>query len=106
MPWHLYDRPRLRELARERLWFEYTEVVSDDPSYPGARGMVGTVAARQALYGRTAMVCGGPQMVGHTLNQLTAAGMDPEDIKYEHFYYAAADQNGSEPAPSRSGDNR
>ncbi|MEV5967611.1 globin domain-containing protein [Kribbella sp. NPDC051952] len=90
MPWHLYDRPRLRALAQERPWFDYTEVVSDDPSYPGQRGKVGTVAARQVLYGRTAMVCGGPQMVAHTLEQLAAAGMRPEHIKYEHFYYAAA----------------
>ena len=77
MPWHLYDRPLLRELAKSRPWFDYTEVVSDDPSYPGTRGKVGTVAARQHLNGRTAMVCGGPQMVAHTLEQLTAAGMRP-----------------------------
>jgi NAD(P)H-flavin reductase len=105
MPWHLYDRPRLRELARTRPWFDYTEVVSDDPSYPGTRGKVGTVAARQARYGRTAMVCGGPQMVAHTLEQLTATGMHPEHIKYEHFYYAAADEHTEVPTLIRSGDN-
>ena len=101
MPWHLYDRPRLRELARTRPWFDYTEVVSDDPSYPGTRGKVGTVAARQALSGRTAMVCGGPQMVAHTLEQLTGRGMHPEHITYEHFYYAAADERTAAPAPTR-----
>lgn len=106
MPWHLYDRPWLRELALQRPWFEYTEVVSDDPSYPGTRGKVGTVAARQALHGRRAMVCGGPEMVGHTLQQLTAAGMRPQDTTYEHFYYAAADENTAEVALTRSGDNR
>ncbi len=106
MPWHLYDRPRLRELAKERLWFDYTEVVSDDPSYPGTRGKVGTVAARQALYGRTAMVCGGPQMVAHTLQKLAATGMQPEHIKYEHFYYPADDHATAEPELSRSGDIR
>ena len=106
MPWHLHDRAMLRELANTRPWFDYTEVVSDDRSFPGTRGKVGTVAARQHLHGRTAMVCGGPQMVAHTLEQLTAAGMRPEDIKYEHFYYAAQ----GEPSPaaelSRSGDNQ
>jgi NAD(P)H-flavin reductase len=101
MPWHLYDRPRLRELARTRPWFDYTEVVSDDPSYPGTRGKVGTVAARQALSGRTAMVCGGPQMVAHTLEQLTGRGMPPEHIKYEHFYYAAADERTAPTALTR-----
>jgi len=105
MPWHLYDRPWLRDLAQRRPWFEYTEVVSDDPSYPGTRGKIGAVAARQALYERTAMVCGGPQMVAHTLERLTSAGMPPEQIKYEHFYYAA-DQNTTEAALTRSGDNR
>ena len=106
MPWHLYDRPRLRELARERPWFEYTEVVSDDPSHPGTRGKVGTVAARQALYERTAMVCGGPQMVAHTLEQLTLAGMHAHHIKYEHFYYAAADEQSDRATLTRSGDIR
>lgn len=106
MAWHLYDRPRLRELAEKRPWFDYTEVVSDDPSYPGVRGKVGTVAARQALSGRTAMVCGGPQMVAHTLERLAAAGMSPEHIKYEYFYYAAADNPTVEPALTRSGDNK
>jgi len=106
MAWHLYERPRLRELAEKRLWFDYTEVVSDDPSYPGTRGKVGTVAARQALYDRMAMVCGGPQMVAHTLQQLTTAGMRPEHIKYEHFYYAAADEHTAQPALTRSGENR
>jgi NAD(P)H-flavin reductase/hemoglobin-like flavoprotein len=98
MAWHLYDRPRLRELAQKRPWFDYTEVVSDDQSYPGTRGKVGTVAARQTLYGRTAMVCGGPQMVAHTLEQLAAAGIPPERIKYEHFYYATADKHTAESA--------
>ena len=110
MPWHLYDRPWLRELAERRPWFEYTEVVSDDPSHPGTRGKVGTVAARQALHGRTAMVCGGPQMVAHTLERLSATGMRPEHIKYEHFYYAAADQPATPPTTrptlTRSGDIR
>jgi NAD(P)H-flavin reductase len=101
MPWHLYDRPTLRALARDRPWFTYTEVVSDDGSYPGTRGKVGTVAARQALHNRVAMVCGGPQMVAHTLQELNTAGMSPENIKYEHFYYAAADAQPSEAALSR-----
>jgi NAD(P)H-flavin reductase/hemoglobin-like flavoprotein len=104
LPWHLYDRPLLRELAKDRPWFDYTEVVSDDPSYPGTRGKVGSVAARQHLNGRTAMVCGGPQMVAHTLEQLTAAGLPTESIRYEHFYYAAASEHRADAALIRSGD--
>lgn len=106
MPWHLYDRPQLREMAQKRPWFDYTEVVSDDASYPGTRGKVGMIAARQDLYGRTAMVCGGPQMVAHTLERLAGAGMDPEHIKYEHFYYAPVDEHMGDPALTRSGDNQ
>jgi NAD(P)H-flavin reductase len=91
MPWHLYDRPRLRELADSRPWFDYTEVVSDDPSYPGARGLVGSVAAAsEAWRGRAAMVCGGPQMVAHTVEQLTQAGMPQGDIRFEEFSHVGA----------------
>jgi hypothetical protein len=47
-------------------------------------------------------------MVAHTLEQLTAAGMAPEDIKYENFYYAAAGEPGgltADAALTRLGDN-
>jgi NAD(P)H-flavin reductase len=86
VPWNLYERERLRELAGSRPWFDYTEVVSDDPSYPGARGPVGSVAAAaQQWHGRVAMICGGPQMVVHTVKELMHAGIPVEDIKYEQF---------------------
>ena len=52
------------------------------------------------------MVCGGPQMVAHTLEQLTVTGMQPEHIKYENFYYAAADQHTAQATMSRSGETR
>ena len=86
VPWNLYDRDRLRELAASRPWLDYTEVVSDDPSYPGARGPVGSVAASRGTWqGRTALVCGGPQMVAHTIEQLVGAGMPVQHIRYEQF---------------------
>lgn len=86
VPWNLYDRDLMKELARSRSWLEYTEVVSDDPSYPGARGLVGSVAAAsQAWQGREALVCGGPAMVTHTVEELMAAGMPAEGIRYEQF---------------------
>ncbi|HEX6516237.1 MAG TPA: globin domain-containing protein [Nocardioidaceae bacterium] len=91
VPWSLYDRDRMKELASTRPWFEYTEVVSDDPSYPGARGLVGSVAAAsEAWRGRAAMVCGGPQMVAHTVEQLTQAGMPQGDIRFEEFSHVGA----------------
>jgi NAD(P)H-flavin reductase len=45
MPWNLYDHEYLSGLARKP-WFDYTPVVSDDPTYHGAKGLVGTVAAK------------------------------------------------------------
>ena len=93
LPWNLYDRPRLRELADSRPWFEYTEVVSEDPSFPGARGLVGSVAARQTWTGRLAMVCGGPQMVMHAVDELTTAESPVDEIRCEQFdHVSAADQ--------------
>jgi NAD(P)H-flavin reductase/hemoglobin-like flavoprotein len=88
VPWNLYERERLNELSATRSWFEYTEVVSDDPSYPGARGLIGSVAATDGPWnGRTALVCGGPPMVAHTIKELTNAGMPAGDIRYEEFHH-------------------
>jgi hypothetical protein len=43
-------------------------------------------------------------MVAHTLEELGRAGLPPESIKYEHFYYAAASGHRAEAALTRSGD--
>ena len=85
MPWNLYDHQYLTQLAR-RPWFDYTPVVSEDRSYPGARGLVGCVAARAGDWSRrTALVCGPPPMVRHTVGELKAAGVPPESIRREQF---------------------
>lgn len=86
VPWNLYERDRLNRLAASRPWFDYVEVVSDDPSYPGTRGLIGSVAAASGPWdGRTALVCGGPRMVAHTIRELQDAGMPADDIRYEEF---------------------
>jgi NAD(P)H-flavin reductase/hemoglobin-like flavoprotein len=106
LPWDLYHREWLRTLADSRPWFDYTEVVSDDPSYPGARGLVGTVAATsQSWQGRAALVCGGPQMVTHTVEQLVAAGIPEADIRYEQFHPVGAGDP-ADAAGSRTGELR
>jgi NAD(P)H-flavin reductase len=85
MPWNLYDNRYLTELARKP-WFDYTPVVSEDRSYPGARGLVGSVAARAADWSRrTAMVCGPEPMVRHTIGELKAAGVPTASIRREQF---------------------
>ena len=97
VPWNLYGRETFSKLAAARPWFEYTEVVSDDPSYPGQRGLVGAVATSAGPWqGRTALVCGGPRMVAHTVQSLTEAGMPADDIRYEEFQKLDAEEPGDE----------
>ncbi|GAA1575243.1 FAD-binding oxidoreductase [Kribbella sancticallisti] len=85
MPWNLYEHQQLTRLAK-RPWFSYTPVVSDDRSYPGQRGLVGSVAAEHGPWtGHTALVCGSPAMVAHTVDELTGAGTPAAEIRIESF---------------------
>ena len=104
LPWSLYERERLRDLAADRPWLDYTEVVSDDSSFPGARGLVGSAAAtQQPWHGRAALVCGGPQMVAHTIEQLKDAGIPEADIRYEQFHHVG-DGDTADADASRTGE--
>jgi NAD(P)H-flavin reductase len=90
MPWNLYDHEHLSELAR-RPWFDYTPVVSEDPTYHGAKGLVGTVAANGGDWTqRTAMVCGSPDMVRYTVQELQSAGVPGSSIRREQFDFQGA----------------
>ena len=90
MPWNLYDHEHLTRLARKP-WFAYTAAVSDDPTYHGARGLVGTVAAKADDWsGRTAMVCGSPGMVRHAVHELEAVGIPATSIRREQFDFQGA----------------
>ncbi|MFG1628852.1 globin domain-containing protein [Kribbella sp. NPDC049227] len=83
MPWNLYEHKQLTSLT-QRPWFSYTPVVSDDSSYPGERGQVGAVAAARGPWtDRTALVCGSPAMVRHTVADLTEAGVPTTAIHTE-----------------------
>jgi NAD(P)H-flavin reductase/hemoglobin-like flavoprotein len=85
LPWSLYENRLLQNLAT-RPWFTYSPVVSDDPSYPGRKGLVGDAAADSgAVQGRLALVCGSPQMVRHTVSRLRAAGIPQTDVRFEQF---------------------
>jgi NAD(P)H-flavin reductase len=98
MPWNLYERELLGSLAASRPWFSYTEVVSDDPSYPGRRGLVGSVAAQSlAWQGRTAMVCGSEGMVVHAVEALTTVGAPPGSVRYEQFTTVTSGPTGDHP---------
>lgn len=93
MPWNLYEHDRLTWLA-QRPWFDYTPVISDDSTYPGQRGLVGSVAAQSSVRdGRRAMVCGSHEMVQHTIGELDRAGTNADDIYFDEF--ASAGTGGS-----------
>lgn len=96
MPWNFYERELLTQLSG-RPWFSYTEVVSDDPSYPGHRGLVGTVAAENGDWsGGLVMVCGSASMVTHTVSELTTAGAPPDAIRVERWAVAENDRQNHE----------
>ena len=104
-PWNLYAGQRLTELAREE-WFTYTPAVSDDPTFPGRRGLVGNVAAELAFDGRYhAMVCGSPNMVAHSKGVLESLPKPPESIRFEEFAAVpvTADASTSEPSAAQGG---
>lgn len=85
MPWNLYDHAALKTLSQEQ-WFEYDTAVSDDATYPGTKGNIGSIAASHGSWsGYRALVCGSPGMVDDTVSRLRAAGMRDEDISYENF---------------------
>lgn len=86
LPWNLYENRLLRNLAG-RPWFTYTPVVSDVPSYPGRKGLVGDAAVAEGiqLHGLLALVCGSPRMVRHTVSRLRAGGIAHTDVRFEQF---------------------
>ncbi|WP_054815894.1 globin domain-containing protein [Nocardia arizonensis] len=84
--WNLYEHGFLTEMAETRPWFRYTPVVSEEPTFRGATGPVGAVAARAGDWrGYTALVCGSVAMVEHTRDELTGAGLAHTAIRFENF---------------------
>ncbi|QNG20131.1 oxidoreductase [Rhodococcus triatomae] len=97
---NLYDHDYLTHMS-SREWFTYVPVVSEDPTFAGHRGLVGTVAAEMYWWeGYTALVCGSPPMVEHTIGELTRVGLDPESISYEDFAPAAPSDSTRTAIPS------
>ncbi|WP_369045410.1 globin domain-containing protein [Sinomonas sp. P10A9] len=86
VPWNLYDQPRLTDLAAREHWFSFHPVVSDDPTFPGLTGYVGSAAAaHSSSLGRLVLVCGSTPMVRHTVSELAAVGVPRSDIRYEDY---------------------
>lgn len=84
-PWNLYAGSRLARLSAYPQ-FTQTQAVSDDPTYPGTRGVVGAVAAATPMPGPyDALVCGSPSMVSHTTAALADSLRAPQSIAFEEF---------------------
>jgi NAD(P)H-flavin reductase len=102
MPWNLYEHERLSRLT-QRPWFRYTPVVSDDSSYPGTRGLVGSVAAHSAVRdGRAVMVCGSAAMVEQSVSELKRAGVPSADVRFERFAVSSVSNTTDTGVPERS----
>lgn len=102
--WNLYEHGFLTELANTRPWFRYTPVVSEDPTFPGERGPVGTIAAQTHSWpGYTALVCGSTAMVEHARGELLGAGLPGSAIRFENF--DGGDPIADTPAASTPADN-
>ncbi|KAF2411602.1 oxidoreductase, partial [Microbacterium sp. B35-04] len=84
-PWGFYAKPELERYA-DASWLTVTYAVSDDPSFPGRRGLIGDIAAADGPWDdRLAMVCGSPRMVDHTAAVLRRAGFDEHSIRSEKY---------------------
>jgi NAD(P)H-flavin reductase/hemoglobin-like flavoprotein len=92
--WDLYEHQLLTELAGARPWFSYTPVVSDDPFYRGARGLVGDVIAQAGRWQDwDCYICGSPGMVEHAVSRLGAAGVPEDLIHFEEFTPGAVQES-------------
>ncbi len=84
-PWSFYAKPELEKYAAAD-WLDVEYGVSDDPSFPGRRGLIGDLAADDGPWDdRLAMVCGSPRMVDHTIAALRRAGLDDDRIRSEKY---------------------
>lgn len=83
--WNLYAGTVLEEFAKDPR-FTFTESVSEDSTYPGTLGLVGDVAADTTMRGSySALVCGSPGMVDHTVRSLRSRADPPRNVQVENY---------------------
>ncbi|SFR69308.1 NAD(P)H-flavin reductase [Agromyces sp. CF514] len=100
VPWNLYEH-RLMQSLSGRPWFDYTPVVSDDPSYPGRKGLVGDAVTELGVSpGALAIVCGSASMVRHAAAALRDLGVPAPDIRFERFANLEEGQSAAAVQPS------
>ena len=82
----LYDLTDLEKMAARHPWLTVIPVVSDEPGYPGERGMLHEVLARSGDWrGHDVYVSGPTPMVEATVTQLVALGVPRSQIHLEDF---------------------
>jgi ferredoxin-NADP reductase/hemoglobin-like flavoprotein len=82
-----YDLKALNELQQRYPQFAPTVLLSDDPQHRSDRWTAVEAATRQGpWHGYLVYVCGSISMVRGTIEQLAAAGFDPESVRSEEFH--------------------
>ena len=82
----LYDLTDLEKMAARHPWLTVIPVVSDEPGYPGERGMLHEVLARGGDWrGHDVYAAGPTPMVEATVTQLMALGVPRSQIHLEDF---------------------
>ena len=77
----LYDLPDLEKMAAQRPWFTVISAVSDEPDYPGERGLISDVVTRSGSWDRHEVYVAGPTaMVEATVDKLTSARVPADRI--------------------------
>lgn len=86
----LYQHDAMLAMAQRYEQIHYTPVVSDQPEWPGRKGLVShAVLEDWKQFEGCGLVCGGsPGMVYATYDELVAAGMAPEQMVSDVFDYA------------------
>jgi NAD(P)H-flavin reductase/hemoglobin-like flavoprotein len=87
----LYDLPDLEKMAAQRPWFTVVSAVSDEPDYPGERGLISDVVTRSGSWDRHEVYVAGPTaMVEATVGKLTSARVPAEQIHVEDFGWSTS----------------
>jgi NAD(P)H-flavin reductase/hemoglobin-like flavoprotein len=95
-PWGFYAKPELQRYE-DAPWLRTRFAVSDDPSFPGTRGLVGDVAAADGPWdGHVAMICGSPRMVDHASAALRGSGLGADRIRCERYEDPYIQQSGDQ----------
>ncbi len=84
-PRGLYDLPELAARAKRCAWLTVTPVVSDDPCYPGWRGLpTDVLPTLGSVRDSEAYICGPTGMVTAVVRELNMAGIAPQHIHTEN----------------------